>query len=193
MGVPDDYFPEQTRAFAIMETWVGASGWDCASWCDDPATPAIEDRESILRSSFADAVTELETLLSKDPARWTWGALHTATFRNTTLGESGIAPIEALFNRGPYETAGGSSIVNATGWDYLEGYEVVTLPSERMIVNLANLPDSLMVHTTGQSGHAYHPHYADMIDAWRLIEYRPMVWTREQAKSLAEGLLTLTP
>jgi penicillin amidase len=50
-----------------------------------------------------------------------------------------------------------------------------------------------MVHTTGQSGHAYHPHYADMIDAWRLIEYRPMVWTREQAEASAEGVLTLTP
>ena len=109
------------------------------------------------------------------------------------VGEKAIAPIEALFNRGPYAAAGGSSIVNATGWDYAEGYELVSLPSERMIVNLANLPASLMVHTTGQSGHAYHPNYTDMIDAWRLIEYRPMVWTREQAESQAVGRLTLTP
>jgi penicillin amidase len=193
MGVPEDYFPEQSRAFAIMETMEGDAGWDCAAWCDDPATRGIEDREAILRSSFADAVAELESLLGKDPARWTWGALHTATFRNTTLGESGIGLIEALFNRGPYHTAGGSSIVNATGWDYLEGYELVSLPSERMIVNLANLPGSLMVHTTGQSGHAYHPHYADMIDAWRLIEYRPMLWSRDQVEAAAPDGLTLTP
>jgi penicillin amidase len=193
MGVPEDYFPDQDRSFAIMEAMVGDSGWDCGAWCDDPATPAVETRDDLLRQAFADGVAELEELLGKDPGKWTWGALHTATFRNTTLGESGIAPIEALFNRGPYETAGGTSIVNATGWDYLEGYELVSLPSERMIVNLANLPDSLMVHTTGQSGHAYHPNYADMIDAWRLIEYRPMVWTREQAETLTESSLTLTP
>jgi penicillin amidase len=62
-----------------------------------------------------------------------------------------------------------------------------------MIVNLANLPASLMVHTTGQSGHAYHPHYTDMIDAWRLIEYRPMLWTREQAEAQAVDVLTLSP
>jgi penicillin amidase len=119
--------------------------------------------------------------------------VHTATFRNGTLGESGIAPIEALFNRGPYAAAGGASIVNATGWDYVEGYQVVSVPSERMIVNLANLPDSLMVHTTGQSGHAYHPNYADMIDPWRLVEYRPMLWTREQSEASAVGHLTLVP
>ena len=157
-------------------------------------TPGIADRDDIAPSGAGRGHRRSSsTLLGKDPARWTWGALHTATFRNSTLGESGIAPIEALFNRGPFETAGGSSIVNATGWDYAEGYELVSLPSERMIVNLANLPASLMVHTTGQSGHAYHPHYTDMVDAWRLIEYRPMVWTREQAESQAVGLLTLTP
>ncbi len=192
-GIPEDYFPDQDRSFAIMEVMIGDSGWDCGAWCDDPATPSVETREDLLRQAFADGVAELEELLGKDPGKWTWGALHTATFRNATLGESGIAPIEALFNRGPYEAAGGSSIVNATSWDYIEGYDLVMVPSERMIVNLANLPESLMIHTTGQSGHAYHPHYIDMIDAWRRIEYRPMVWTREQAQTLAEGMLTLTP
>ena len=193
MEVPEDYFPEQTRSFAIMENMVGPSGWDCAGWCDGPGTPGIEGRDAFLRLAFAEGVLELESLLGKDPTAWTWGALHTATFRNSTLGESGIAPIEALFNRGPYAAAGGSSIVNATGWDYLEGYQVVSVPSERMIVNLASLPDSLMVHTTGQSGHAYHPHYTDMVDPWRLVEYRPMLWTREQAEASSAGHLTLTP
>jgi penicillin amidase len=193
MGIPEAYFPGDGRSFAIMESMVGAAGWDCGAWCDDPATPAMENREALMRLAFTDAIAELEQALGKDPAKWTWGALHTATFRNSTLGESGIAPIEALFNRGPYAAAGGSSTVNATSWDYQEGYEVVSLPSERMIVNLANLPDSLMVHTTGQSGHAYHPHYTDMIDAWRLIEYRPMVWTRQQAEGTAAEVLTLTP
>ena len=193
LGVPEDYYPDQDTSFAIIDTMVGDAGWDCGAWCDDPATPEVENREALMRLAFADAIAELEQALGKDPAKWTWGALHTATFRNSTLGESGIAPIEALFNRGPYAAAGGSSIVNATGWDYQDGYEVVSLPSERMIVNLANLPDSVMVHTTGQSGHAYHPHYTDMIDAWRLIEYRPMVWTRQQAEGTAAEVLTLTP
>ena len=32
--------------------------------------------------------------LGNDPAKWTWGGLHTATFENETLGRSGIGPIE---------------------------------------------------------------------------------------------------
>ena len=47
---------------------------------------------------------------------WTWGELHTATFENLTLGRSGIGAIESMFNRGPFATAGGPSIVNATGF-----------------------------------------------------------------------------
>ena len=34
MGIPEDYFPDQDRSFAIMETMVGSDGWDCAPWCD---------------------------------------------------------------------------------------------------------------------------------------------------------------
>ena len=194
MGVPEDYFPEQSRSFAIMESDGGChpdgTARPGAMARVRPASPTVT-HSSGWRSPRA--CSNSNRFLARIPHAWTWGAVHTATFRNGTLGESGIAPIEALFNRGPYAAAGGASIVNATGWDYVEGYQVVSVPSERMIVNLANLPESLMVHTTGQSGHAYHPNYADMIDPWRLVEYRPMLWTREQSEASAVGHLTLVP
>jgi penicillin amidase len=63
----------------------------------------------------------------------------------------------------------------------------------RMLVDLGNLGNSLLIHTTGQSGHAYHPHYADMTDLWRNIQYHPMLWGREQVEAGAEGHLRLTP
>ncbi len=50
---------------------------------------------------------------------------------------------------------GGEAIVNATGWSVKDGYETNWLPSMRMIVDLGNLNNSVTVHTTGQSGHAY--------------------------------------
>ena len=88
--------------------------------------------------------------------------MHASTFRNGTLGESGVGPIEALFNRGPFLTSGGEAVINATGWSVQDGYETNWLPSMRMIVDLSNLNNSVTVHTTGESGHAYHPHYDDM-------------------------------
>ena len=130
----------------------------------------------------------------KDPAKWpAWGELHGATLRNQPLGESGISPIEALFNRGPFATGGGESIVNATGWDVGDSFEVNWLPSMRMIVDLGNLSNSLTVHTTGQSGHAFDPHYIDMADLWRNIQYYPMLWNEQAITSNAEAHLRLLP
>ena len=108
-------------------------------------------------------------------------------------GESGVAPIEALFNRGPFRTSGGSEIVNATGWDATKSYEVESIPSERMIVDLSDFSQSQSVITTGQSGHAYHPHYIDMADMWRNIQYHPMLWNREVVETASKEHLQLTP
>jgi penicillin amidase len=162
-------------------------------WWDVVATAEVEGRDAVFGQALAEAVDELEESLGEDPAGWAWGDLHTVTFRSESFGQSGIAPIEALFNRGPYPCAGGASIVNATGWVASRGYEVVGLPSMRMIVDLSDLSNSLMMHTTGQSGHAYHPHYVDMADPWRYIEYHPMLWDRAQVEGAQEAHLTLRP
>ena len=119
--------------------------------------------------------------------------MHASTFRNGTLGESGIFLIEDLFNRGPFETGGGKSIVNATGWDVGVSFEVNWLPSMRMIVDMSNLNNSVTVHTTGQSGHAYHEHYADMAPMWTNVEYYPMWWEQDSIVRDAEGHLKLVP
>jgi len=70
----------------------------------------VEYRDQIFQQAFSAAVTELEEKLGKNPERWAWGDLHTVTFRNASLGESGIPPIEALFNRGPFPTSGATRL-----------------------------------------------------------------------------------
>ncbi len=163
-------------------------------WWDDKTTPNVkETRDDIIRKSFEQGVAELEKLLGSNPSKWSWGAIHTSTFRNGTLGTSGVPPIEALFNRGPFPTSGGEAVVNATGWSIKDGYETNWLPSMRMIVDLSNLNNSLTVHTTGQSGHAYHPHYDDMSSLWANIQYYSMLWDEQAITSQAEGHLVLKP
>lgn len=160
---------------------------------DNQKTNTKEDRDQILRQAFEKAVVELEKVLGKDPTQWKWGNLHTTMFRNGTLGRSGIWIIERLFNRGPYPTAGGTAVVNATGWDASDSFEVTNLPSMRMIVDLNDLDQSETIHTTGQSGHAYHPHYIDLADMWRKGEYYPMLFSRESVEAGPKELLTLVP
>jgi penicillin amidase len=119
--------------------------------------------------------------------------LHTATFQNQSLGESGVGPIEALFNRGPFAVSGSGSVVNATLWKATEGYQVTQLPSMRMLVDLSDLDNSLTVNTTGQSGHAYNAHYIDLANLWRTIQYYPMLWSRDRVIPSSPQQLTLTP
>jgi penicillin amidase len=63
----------------------------------------------------------------------------------------------------------------------------------RMIVDMGDLANSLAIHTTGQSGHAYPPHYIDMAPLWSTLQYHPMRWTRAQVEAAAEGVLELIP
>jgi len=163
-------------------------------WDDKATEDKVETRDDIYIASLTEAVKELEKEYGKDPAKWpTWGELHTATFRNGTLGESGVFLIEDLFNRGPFETSGGKNIVNATGWDVGVSYEIDWLPSMRMIVDFSNLDNSLTVHTTGQSGHAYHEHYIDMAPLWANIEYYPMWWDKTSIENDSDEHLKLVP
>ena len=93
----------------------------------------------------------------------------------------------------PYPTGGGSSIVDATGWSYEAGYDVAWLPSQRMVLDLSDWDRALAIHTTGQSGHAFHPHYVDMADPWAQIEYAPLAWSRAAVEDQTVEMLRLVP
>jgi penicillin amidase len=103
--------------------------------------------------------------------------------------------INSAFNRGPFGVAGGSSIVNASNWDTAgDDYRIDGASSSfRMIVDLSDWQNSLTVFPTGQSGHAGHMHYIDMIDLWRFVQYYPMHWDLVAVESDSEGHLRLTP
>ena len=125
--------------------------------------------------------------------RWRWGEVHTAEFRNATLGESGIGPIESIFNRGPVEVQGGSIQLDAAAWKFEEPFEIRHIVSQRLIVDLGDLGRSLSMHTTGQSGHPTHRHYDDFIDPWRNVEYHSQLWDRQAVEKAARGRLQLLP
>lgn len=161
-------------------------------WWDDHRTQKKETRDDILTAAFSAAVDELEKTQG-DRSTWRWGRVHTVTFENETLGHSGIKPIEMLFNRGPFETSGGTAVINATAWYAPDGYQVTDLPSMRLVVDLSNLENSFAIHTTGESGHAYHANYIDMADKWRKIEYLPLRFGKNAVQSASKHVLTLLP
>ena len=163
-------------------------------WWDDVRTADItETRDDILLRSLTEAHAEGITTLGEDMDAWKWGDLHTITFRNATLGSSGIGFIENIFNRGPLPTSGSESVPQKTCWNVNNGFAVTCIPAMRQIIDLGNLDNSLMIHSVGQSGHPMHPHYDDLIETWRNLQYNPSNWSREAAEGGEHELLVLEP
>jgi penicillin amidase len=164
-------------------------------WWDDIRTAnVVELRDEILKRAFAMAYEEGVDLLGEDFDQWRWGDLHTITYRNATLGNSGIGIIEGLCNRGPFSTSGSDDdVIQKTCWSANQPFEVTCIPAIRQVVDLGELSNSTMIHNLGQSGHPMHEHYDDFIDSWRFFEYHPSNWEREDAESDEADLLILEP
>ncbi|GAA4489826.1 penicillin acylase family protein [Microbacterium panaciterrae] len=164
---------------------------------DDPlwTNPKIgvTGRDQMLALSAKQAYDELVAAQGSDPSHWNWGDLHAITLTHQTLGKSGIAPIEWLFNRGPYPVGGGSSLVDATGWQLGGSYTTTTVPSMRMVVDLSDLDASSWIHLTGASGHAFSPHYTDQTDDWQHGLQKPWPFSKKAVDAATVDTLTLKP
>ena len=152
-----------------------------------------ESQEKLLADAAGTAYDELVEAQGSDPADWNWGELHALTLRHESFGNSGIAPIEALFNRGPYATGGGSGVVNATGWELDEGYATSTVPSMRMVADLSDWDASVWQNLTGTSGHAFHPNYVDQADDWAQGNQFPWAYSPDAIDDATEDTLVLEP
>ncbi|MEO3928560.1 penicillin acylase family protein [Micromonosporaceae bacterium B7E4] len=164
-----------------------------SSWWDRPGTPQVEGRDAVLALALSEAYTELVDAQGDDPQQWRWGRMHTLTLREPGLGESGIGMVEALFNRGPVETAGGTDAVNANGWYAPYWYGVTEAPSMRMVIDMSDVDNARWIQLTGNSGHAYHPNYADQLDLWRTGRMLPWHWSRPSIVADATHTLVFTP
>lgn len=190
--LPEDYWPEGgSRWFEVVRNLLDNP--DDPFW-DNQDTLDVETRDEILFEAMTLGRQELEDILGDDPQDWSWGALHLGHFENQTLGQSGIAPVEWLFNRtAPPRVSGSTSIVNAAGWNPTESFEVNWVPSQRMVVDLADLDASTFVHTTGQSGHAFAGNYASMIEMWTDGVQAPMPFSRPAVEAVTVDTLTMVP
>jgi len=188
----DDPVPlsNQGRLFLVVDGLLDDA--DSPWWTS--ARMGVDGRDEMLRHTAVDAYERLVALQGENPNGWNWGGLHALTLRHGTFGSSGVAPLEALFNRGPYPVGGGTAVVDATGW-YLgtDDFATYTVPSMRMTVDLADLDASRWNNLTGVSGHAFHPNYTDQVDAWQQRRQTPWPFSLEAVRAAATDTLRLTP
>ena len=190
----DEVALDNVDIFAQQDTFMYELASDMeAAWWDDITTPETETAEEMMLQSMTDAINWLEENVGGSMDDWTWGKIHTITFADGVLGASGVAPVEAIFNRGPYALDGGSDLVNATSWQRSDPAIVVSHPSMRMIVDMSDFEANQSVIPTGQSGHPYHLHYDDQMPLWLNGQYHTMLWSRDVVEAAAVDTLILQP
>ncbi|HKF36137.1 MAG TPA: penicillin acylase family protein [Ktedonobacteraceae bacterium] len=159
------------------------------SWFADSTAPdGPGSWDQALSKAFQAAIEDLRAKLGKDAARWKYGAIHKMTYSHP-LGM--VKPLDRIFNRGPYPIGGDIDTVNMGKTLLNQPEKVVTVPSYRLIANLADLKASLSAHAPGQSGHPASKHYADFIKTWLSVEHHPQLFERNMIEEHAAGVLQL--
>ncbi len=161
------------------------------SWFADSAVSnGPKTWDAALNRAFHAAIEDLRGRLGDNVSKWRYGAIHKMTY-NHPLGM--LKPLNRIFNRGPYPVGGDIDTVNMGAALVSQPETVITVPSYRQIVNLADPKASLSIHHPGQSGHPASKHYDDFIKPWLNVEHHPMLFDRAMIEENAAGTLNLRP
>ncbi len=165
---------------------------------------------SAILSSVIDQTAAAMRQAYGEPSTWTWGRLHQVQFSESTLGNSGIPPLEWYFNSSSRPVAGADgAILNnyyrvsrayADPFDPgyvppsgVEVFGVTNGPSYRFTIDMNDLDGARIVITTGQSGNPGDPHYGDLIPLWADGQTIPLPFSVGNVQASAAQTLTLTP
>ncbi|HEX4791744.1 MAG TPA: penicillin acylase family protein [Actinospica sp.] len=167
---------------------------DSSWWTDSKSAPSVSGRDAVLGLAMDQAAQDMTSKYGADPTKWTWGAMHTLTPTNQTLGTGGPGFVKWLLNGKPTPVAGGSAVVDANGFDLkATGFAVDELPSMRMVVDLSDLDDSTWINLTGASGHVDDPNYLDQLPLWQNQQTLPWPFTRGAVLAATKNKLMLEP
>jgi penicillin amidase len=157
-----------------------------AAWFGDRPT---EGRDRLLRTTFRSAIGKLKRLLPGDEKDWSWGRLHTTTFRHP-LAALGPAYAKA-FDLGPVPRPGDAFTINAA--THAANFEHTSGATYRHVLDLADWDRGMATSAPGQSGQPGSPHYADLLPLWQKGEYFPLAFSRARVEAVTRHRLRLTP
>jgi acyl-homoserine lactone acylase PvdQ len=160
----------------------------------------LNSQDEVLRQAFAEGYDLAVELAGDDPAAWRWSEVHQALFINSLMGhnlpvaEETLQEWDTRLNR--QVPIGGSGFSpNAAHWLAGRGnFDVPGLmPSMRLIWDFADLDNSVMIISAGQSGNPDSPHYDDQMDIWQAGDYIPAPFSLEAVDANATTELILQP
>ena len=146
-------------------------------------------RDHHLKQALTRAIARTKKLLGEDPKQWSWGRLHTATFRHplATLGPA----YAGAFNLGPVPRPGDVTTPNNTRAN--EDFEQVHGATYRQVFDLADWDRALATSAPGQSGQPGSSHYGDLLPLWAKAQYFPLYFSRSKVEEATCHRLRLRP
>jgi penicillin amidase len=166
---------------------------DPSLWWDNIQTEGVkETRQMIFARSFDQAINALTQQLGPDVTAWHWGKVHTLEHGHP-LGRQ--KPLNFLFNVGPFAAMGGNETLVNLGFrlNSQGRYPVRFGPAMRIIIDFADIENSLSVNPTGQSGFFLSDHYDDQATLFNTGKFRKQMMNREEIENLGKGTLILMP
>ena len=161
-------------------------------WCDVDKTPDKETCTEMASLALDDALANLARDWGANIEGWRWGEAHVAVHRHMPFGFLG--PLGLVFNI-ENETSGGDETLlrgQTTGRGETP-FRNVHAAGLRVVYDFADLDRSLMIISTGQSGHPFSRFYDHLSGLWARGDMIPMSMSDADAMAGALGVMTLTP
>ncbi len=140
-------------------------------WCDIESTELTESCEDILYASLQHMIEEISKLAGHDIEQWQWGELQMTMYAPIVPGPSEF--LNVFFER-TIANGGASHAVNVATSQYSQsdGYLQRFGAGFRQIINFDDtVSGHIYMNSTGQSGQLASPHYDDMVEKFRNVEY----------------------
>ena len=150
-----------------------------------------EGRDAILSASLAAAWADAGARMGPDPAAWTWGTLHQARF----VPALALPGREAEQIVGPVPLGGSGSSPKAASHKGQEtgDFTLNAGASVRMVLDVGQWDNSVIINTPGQSGDVGSAHYKDLFPLWADGRYVPFLWSRDRVMAAAETVIRAAP
>jgi penicillin amidase len=148
----------------------------------------------MLAGAFESAVDRLSREQGPEPEGWEWGRLHRVPWNHPVGVAQPLLDRVLGLSLGSFPAGGDADTPNQTGIHPWRGYEASgAIASYRQLYDLGDWDRACFVIPPGQSGHPRSPHYGDMLEPWRRVAYRPLLFTRPAVEEATAETIRLTP
>jgi penicillin amidase len=164
---------------------------DSSLWWDHILTEKKETRKDVFSEAFSQTVQELINQFGTNVQNWKWGNVHFIEHPHP-MGK--VKPLDRLFNVGPFPVAGGEEVINKMAFTLNSSgiYTTRSGPAMRILVDFADVENSISINPTGQSGYFGDSHYSDQSQMFIDGTFRKQMMKKDEIKNTQQGIWKFT-